>query len=164
MDSSLTIVFILMAIIGWGFGDFFIQRSVRKLGDWETLFIVTAFGAIVLFPFVLKDMAELFSFKDNTFLILLGASFILFIAALLDFEALKKGKLAVVEPIWSLEIIASATLAFFILGEELNAGQIILMLFLMAGLVLVSLKNYHLEKKIWLEKGVFLAILSATVM
>lgn len=164
MELSFALLMTLMAVVGWGFGDFFIQRLVRKMGDWETLFIVTLFGAIILSPFLWKDIPNIFSFQDKTFLILFGASFILFLAALLDFEALKKGKLSVVEPIWSLEIIISSALAFLILRESINLVQGIFMAFLIIGLVLVSLRSYHLEKRIWLEKGVFLAILSAIVM
>jgi len=72
--------------------------------------------------------------------------------------------LSVVEPIWSLEIIVSSTLAFLVLRETINLLQGVLVASLIIGLVLVSLRSYHLEKKLWLEKGVFLAILSAIVM
>lgn len=152
----------LMAVFGWGFGDFFIQKLVRKIGDWETLFIVCFFGTVILTPFIIGDFKLIFDSK--TFLILLFASAILFVAALLDFEALKKGKLAVIEPLWSLEIIASSVLAFLILKESLDLSQILIMFSLIVGLILVSLRSYHIEKRVWLEKGVFLAILSAFVM
>lgn len=164
MDSSFAIIFILVAIIGWGFGDFYIQRLVRKIGNWQTLFITTFFGAVILTPFVISDFNEIFSFENNTFMVLLGASLILFIGALLDFEALKKGKLAVVEPIWSLEIIASSILAYLIIGEKITFTQGMIIISLIIGLVLVSLRHYRFNKKIWLEKGVFLAVLAAIVM
>src|SRR3989344_1304783 len=112
MNISVGIGLAFVAMLCWGFGDFLIQRSTRKIGDWETLFFITAFGAVVLAPFVYKDIPSLFTEVSRTTYILLGASVILLIAALLDFEALKKGKLAVVEPIWSSEVPVAALLSF----------------------------------------------------
>jgi hypothetical protein len=31
--------FAFIAMLCWGVGDFLIQKSARKLGDWETLFV-----------------------------------------------------------------------------------------------------------------------------
>ena len=163
MIVQIGVILAFIAMIGWGFGDFFIQKSIRKVGDWETLFIITFFGAIVLTPFVYKNIPELFSFNPKLWILLI-ASLVLFIAALLDFEALKKGKLDIVEPIWSLEIPISAILAFIILKESINLNQIILIASLIVGLVLVSLKSNIMSNKILLEKGVFIAIIAAMFM
>ncbi len=164
MVIELGILLALVAMIGWGFGDFFIQKSVRKIGDWESLFLVTAVGAIVLAPFIYKDFPALFSAHNPSLYILLAGSFILFIAAILNFEALKEGKISVVEPLWSLEIPVAALLAFFVMNESVGWTQIVLIIVLIAGLVMTSLRSYHLEKRIWLEKAVFLAIGAALIM
>jgi len=164
MGVELGIILAFVAMLCWGFGDFLIQKSTRKFGDWETLFIITLFGAIVLLPFVYKDIPEVFSSHDKSFIILLFASVILLFAALLDFEALKKGKLAVVEPLWSLEIPVSILLAFFIIKEFPNLYQISLIVCLVTGLFLVSLRSYRLDRKVWLERGTILALLAAIVM
>jgi drug/metabolite transporter (DMT)-like permease len=163
MAISAGIIFILIAIIGWGFGDFFIQKVTRKYGDWEPLFIVTLFGAIVLFPFIYKGIPSLFSFNAG-FWILLSGSAILFIAALLNFEALKRGKLDIVEPIWSLEIPMSALLAFVIMKEVISAYQIILIAMLIIGLVFVSVRSTKISGRILLEKGAFMAVVAAILM
>ena len=162
MNIEFSLLFVAIAVVCWGFGDFFIQKYVRKFGDWETLFVITIFGAVVLTPFIIKDLPQIFNLES--LLILLIGSAILSIAALFDFEALRKGKLAVVEPIWSLEIVASTTLAFLVLGEAISLKQGILAGLLVVGLVLVSLKSYHFNKKIWLEKGVIIAVLAAATM
>lgn len=164
MGIEVGIILTFVAIIGWGFGDFLIQKSARKIGDWETLFIITFFGAVVLLPFIYKDIPNLFSSESAGLWILFLAALILFFAALLDFEALKRGKLDVVEPIWSLEIPISALLAFFILKESLSISQIGLIISLIIGLVLVSLRSKPFSKKIFVEKGVFLAIVAAILM
>lgn len=164
MGVELGIVFAFAAMLAWGFGDFLIQKSTRKFGDWETLFLISFFGAIVLFPFVYKDLPILFSFQDNSLLILVSASLVILFAALLDFEALKRGKLSVVEPIYALEIPIAAFLAFFILKEVISSYQLLLIILLMFGLILISLKSYHFSRKIWLEKGVILVFLGTIFM
>ena len=87
-----------------------------------------------------------------------------FLASFLDLEALRKGKLDVVEPIWSLEIVSSALLAFFLLGEKLSLFQFIFVILLIVSLTLVSLKRLNFEKKILIEKGVYIAIIAAIAM
>ena len=52
MGFELGIIFAFAAMLCWGFGDFLIQKSTRKFGDVETLFFISFFGAVVLFPFV----------------------------------------------------------------------------------------------------------------
>ncbi len=156
------VILAFVAMIGWGFGDFFIQKSTRKVGDWETLFIITFFGAIVLLPFVYQDIPLLFT-NSKIFILLLG-SFVLFVASLLDLEALKRGKLSIVEPIWSMEIPAAALLAFFILGESISFRQIILISLLIIGLILVALKSEHFNKRAWLERGALIAFIAALFM
>lgn len=164
MSVELGLIFALIAMLGWGFGDFLIQKSTRKIGDWETLFLICLFGAIVLLPFVYKEIPSLFSLNNYHLLIMLGASCAVFIAALLEFESLKKGKISVVEPIWAIEIIASAVLAIFILNETVTFLQGILIFSLIIGLVMISLRSYHLDKHIWLERGVIFAITGALLM
>ena len=119
MGFETGILFAFLALIFWGFGDFLIQKSTRKFGDWETLFVISIFGTIILFPFIFKDLASLFPF-NREFWILIGVSLIILFAAILDFEALKKGKLAVIEPVLALEVPVSVILAFVIIKENLS--------------------------------------------
>ncbi len=163
MTASIGIALAFVAMLCWGFGDFMIQKSTRKLGDWETLFIITAFGTIILLPFVWHKIPILFSSNTEGVVVLLAASVILFVAAILDLEALRKGKLAIVEPIWSLEIISSSVLAFFILDQRISAFQTILIILLMVALMLVAFKG-RLTKAMLLEKGVFIAGIAALTM
>ncbi len=94
----------------------------------------------------------------------MGASLILLCAAPLDFEALKLGKISVVEPLFSLEIVVSTLLALYILKELPNTIQIVLIVTLMIGLCLVAIRNNHFQKKVWFEKGTYLAITAALTM
>lgn len=149
------IILALIAMFSWGFGDFFIQKSTRKIGNWETLFFISLFGAVVLAPFCLNKVGELFNNLDKGGLILLIACVTLLFAAIIDFEALKKGKLSIVEPIWSLEIPAASILAYLILGEKLSLAEILLIFLLIVFLVLVAFRSGKISKKTFLEKGIF---------
>jgi drug/metabolite transporter (DMT)-like permease len=166
MTVTVGIGLAFIAMLCWGFGDFLIQKSTRKLGNWETLFFMTAFGALVLLPFVWQSIPKLFTTgsSTSTIWVLLGASIILLCAALVDFEALRKGKLAIIEPIWSFEIPMAAFLAFFILGERISVLQIIFVIILLLSLILVAFREKHFNKKFLMEKGVILAILGAILM
>jgi len=155
------VIFAFIAMIGWGFGDFFIQKSTRKIGVWTTVFIITLIGFIVLTPFALKNAASLFTFGRNIFLI---GAVAYFIAAFLDLEALREGKLDIVEPIWSLEIVSASALAYFLLGEAISSFQMLLIILLICSLVLVSLKTLKIDKKHLVEKGVSIAIVAALFM
>lgn len=163
-DITIGILCALVAMVAWGVGDFFIQRSTRTLGDWETLFLITLVGTIILAPFTLMDTLAIVSSGGPLFWILVVASVVLFVASLLDFEALKRGKITVVEPIWSLEIPTGAILAFLFLGEKLSVVQVSLIGALLLGLVFISVKETHKLHKIFVERGAGLALLSALVM
>ena len=164
MSALFGILFALAALVCWGFGDFFIQRTARKIGDWEALFAIVAFGAVVLTPFVYADLQALISIQDNTFLILTGVSVVLLVAALFDFEALKKGKLSVAEPLLALEVPITAVLAVMIINEGLGLAEIFLISILLISLVMVSMRSHHIKRKIWLEKGVLLMVCGAVLM
>jgi drug/metabolite transporter (DMT)-like permease len=158
------IAFAFVAMLCWGFGDFFIQKSTRKVGDIEALFLITFIGVVILLPFVATRLVSLLD-ASNTQIVVLGiASIVILIAAILDFEALKIGKLSIVEPTWSLEVPAAALLAFFILGEAISFNQIVLIVILIFSLGLVSFKGGKITKKIFLEKGFWYAFFGALVM
>lgn len=152
------------AMLCWGFGDFLIQKSTRAVGDWEALFIIGFIGAVIVFPFVVNRLPAVLETSGQGMIIIGIACVVLFFAAIMDFEALRVGKLAVVEPIWSMEIPSSAILAFFILGERVGPGQMVVIFFLMLGLFAVSIKEKQKIKKFFVERGAFLAFFAAVFM
>ena len=93
MTASVGIALAFVAMLCWGFGDFLVQKTTRRLGDWETLFVLTGFGAVILLPFVYRKIPELFIGRNGIILVFSG----LFIlgASLMNFEAFKKGKISV---------------------------------------------------------------------
>ncbi|MFA5029209.1 MAG: EamA family transporter [Patescibacteria group bacterium] len=157
------IFFAFLALLFWGGGDFLIQKSARKFGNWLTLFYITAFGSIILLPFVYSRLGEVFSFgKEFWFLLLV--SVVILLAALLDFEALRVGKISVVEPVYALEIPVTILLASLIIGEYLSGPQLFLVVVLLVGIFLVSVKSLNKLKRFRLERGVLLAVVATVGM
>jgi drug/metabolite transporter (DMT)-like permease len=157
------ILFSLLAFLCWGFGDFFIQRSTRRFGNWATLLAISLFGLLILTPLVWNDLGQVLSFSQE-FWLLLGASIVLFIAALFDFEALREGKLAIVEPVLALEVPLSALLAFFVLDEHVSTLTASLICLIVAGIMLISWRGGRLSHRMLLEKGVLLGCAGALFM
>jgi len=157
------ILFAFLALVFWGFGDFLIQKSTRKFGDWVALFYITAFATVLTFPLIYKDLLALGSHPRQLGLLVLASVVILF-AAILDFEALRKGKISIIEPIFALEIPVTAVLASLVIGERLTWWQVLFIVLLMVGLALVSVKSLHVLKKARWERGVWLAFFATIAM
>lgn len=155
------ILFAVTALFAWGLADFLIQRSARKFGDWLALFYVTAFASIVLLPFAYHELA--LAYTQNA-LLLWGVSIMICIASLCDFEALREGKISVVEPIYAMEIPVTAILASLVIGEHLTALQTILVVSSIFGIFLVSTKRLDHFAHMRMERGVWFAILATAGM
>lgn len=158
--SAIGVLAAFGAMFAWGFGDFFIQKTVRKIGDIESLAYIGVIGSIGLLPFVFKEIPFLFT-KDN--LILLAVlGLVVFIVSVINFEALKRGKLSVVEAISEIELPVTAILAFFFFRERLMPFQLVLVSIIFFGLILVATRSFSSKQKMkHIEKGVFLALLTA---
>lgn len=156
------IIFAFIALFSWGIGDFLIQKSARAFGNYPAIFYITAFGSIVFFPFIYEDLSSLLLFDDE-FLLLLLTSIVILFAALFDFQALKVGKISVIEPVYALEIVIAAVLASIIINESISFVQALLILLIIFGIILVSIRSFNdLHSKI--EKGVWLAIIATILM
>ncbi len=150
-----------LAIIGWGFGDFLIQRSVRTIGDWEALFFITLVATVALLPFVVHEISILSSFD---ILVLVGTSLVILVAALFDFAALRVGKMSIIEPVYAMEVPITIAFTTLIIGELLSPKQIVLVLALLAGVFLVSNKHLSRIHMRTLERGVLAAALATMGM
>jgi len=157
------ILFALLALFAWSIGDFSIQRAVRVFGDFKTLLYIGIIGIVALLPFVYSEVAPLF-FNTRGLLILSLAGIVIFFAALFDFEALKRGKLSVVEPILAVELPVTVALSIFFWGESMSVLQYLLAGTTFAGILLVvTTRNESKSKRIW-EKGVILAGIGSIIM
>jgi len=153
----------LGAMLCWGIGDFFIQKSTRESGDIESLAFVGIIGTAMLLPFALQELPLLFSIENLQLLFAIGI--VTLVAALLDFEALKQGKLSVVEVVLEIELPITAVLGLVFFAETISTKQAVLILLILAGIGMISLnvisRKHYLKK---FEKGVFLAVVCAAAM
>ncbi|MFA5796491.1 MAG: EamA family transporter [Candidatus Woesearchaeota archaeon] len=148
------------AMLSWGIGDFLIQRSTRKIGNVEALAWIGIIGTIGLLPFAIHD----FSMITKDTLILLGSLGVLvFIAAIFNFEALKEGKLSVIDVLLEIELPITIAMSMVFLKEILSFTQIMLILLIMIGIILIATSSFaHLRFR--LERGVIFAIIASLFM
>lgn len=66
MTTTVGIGLAFVAMLCWGIGDFWIQKSARKVGDVEALFFITAFGALTLSPFAYKNIPAFLNAPQET--------------------------------------------------------------------------------------------------
>ncbi len=183
MPLNIGILAAFAAMVCWGFGDFFIQRTTRRIGSVESLFFIGLTGSIFLLPFVWNDIPTLLS-STSDLLLLLFLGILTFIVAMLNFEGLKVGKLSVIDVLLEIELPITVVLGVFLLGENLSFLQIGFIGLIFGGSILIAasslswprlsttLKKGH--QSIWhaqshslsnwsltLEKGVLFAVLGA---
>ena len=162
---SLGIIFSLIALFGWGLADFYIQKTTRVVGIWKSLFFVGLCGLIFLSPFVLKEIPAIIFQPANLYLFLV-LSMVSLAATLFDFEALKEGKIAIVEPIIGLELPITVGLSVAILAEKLSFLQAFLILLTFLGIIfaIAKEKNYLKYHRRIFEKGAIMAGVGAVGM
>lgn len=166
---SIGVIAALVALVSWGFGDFFIQRTARKIGSMEALFFICLFGAVLLAPFAWTDV-RFFLHNFHIMILLLVTVIISFLAAIIDFEAMRRGKLAVIEPVMSSELVFIIAISIIFLGEHINYEQIGLIILVGLGILLVVIRHepkhwwQWLKKRKAIERGVVLAVAGAVAM
>lgn len=148
------------AMFCWGFGDFFIQKVVKKVGDIEALVLIGILGSIGLFPFVVSELPQIFAWENLG--LLSFVSIVVFVTAILNFESYKKGKLSVVEVLFELELPITCVLGVLFLKETFSQTQLLLMSMIFTGIIFIATKSLSHFRKI--EKGVIFAVLAAIGM
>ncbi len=158
MIAELSVLAAFGAMLCWGFGDFLIQKSTRRVGDIEALAFIGIIGSIGLLPFVVFELPLLFSFENLALLCFVGIATL--VIALFNFEALKKGKLSVVEIVFEIELPTAVVLGFLFFAETISTQQIVLILFILFGVALISLSNASKQQLFkGFEKGIAMAII-----
>lgn len=158
---SYGIIFAIIAMICWAFGDFFIQKTSRQYGVWTSLFSIVFLGAVALFPFAIKDIPVIMNSVHLPILVIFSLATC--VVALVGFKAFQVGKMVVVEPIMSFELPLTVMLGVVILKESLTPFQIVLIAVAFLGVLLTSSKNIF-RTKISLEQGVFWAMGATLLM
>jgi len=145
------------ALCTWGIGDFLIQRSSRRFGSVITLFSITGLAAIVLLPWAWPEIISTVTDLAKLKILLLTSGAIL-VAALLNFESLRRGKISVIEPIYAGEIPVAAGLAAIFLGETLSPVEVGLITLLVVSIAVLSTESIKDLRSIKFEPGLGFAI------
>lgn len=170
MFENATIVFAFAAMIAWGVGDFLVQKTVRKLGNFETLIWINFIAGLGLLPFVLKDIHLIKSLHNFLWLLLLGV--IDFFFGLILLKAYEKGKLSVVEAVMIFELPLTIILGIVFFSEKLTLLQFVCILTILSGIFSASKKHRTFLDKIksafggkinFFEKGAILALAAAAL-
>lgn len=158
---NLAILLAFGAMVGWGLGDFLIQKTINKIGPIGTLCWISLFSSIILIPFVVSDLKNITQSQYITLIILGLANFA---SGYIHFKALQIGKLSVVEIIMSIELPLTILLGILVFKESLSLWQIFLIFILFIGIILISIDTTKINKKDFLEKGSLLAIFSGVLI
>lgn len=162
MSLSWGVLCAFIALVGWGLGDFFIQRGMRLVGFYQTLFIITAASTPVLFPFIYHDLIHL---SAGNIYALFALSIIIFLYAKVLFAAFDEGKISVVEAVIGIELPLTVALGVFLGGEHMTPLQFMLFLIISSGLLLAVTTHFGAIRRRTriFEKGVALALLGAVL-
>ncbi len=157
-------MFALLAMVSWGFGDFLIQRSARRVGIVRALFWICILGGLALLPFVLNDLSAL---TTRAWILIITAAVVMFFASLFDFEALKDGKIAIIEPVLAAELPLTIGLSVGLAHESLTHPQQFAIVVIVVGILLAVTSHpahvWHHRRR-WFERGVIYAGLGAIGM
>lgn len=151
-----------ISLLAWGFGDFALQRTTRKVPIPCILFGIGIAGVVLLLPFSLHDLPLL---HGMPLLRVTAAALLLFGASSVGLTAFRKGKLSVIEPILSLELVVAILTGWIVLHERLTGMQLLLAGFVLVGVILVSYREkvraFFFFKRRVIEYGVGLALIGA---
>ena len=150
------VLFAFVALFGWAFGDFFIQKTTRVMGWYKTMFLIGIAGFFGLLPFAVDELAR-YTFAEYLSLAALSVIILLYVWAL--FEALRRGKISIVESVVAIELPFTVSLSVLFGGESFTLNQGFLFLIICLGIVLAATKqlDHFKNRKHLLEKGVLLA-------
>ncbi len=124
----------------WGFWGFFGKLASRTL-EAQNLMLLSAFGALCLFPFTALIFYKYFTFETNQmnyYYAILGG-FVGSLGGLFFFLSINKGEASKVVCITALYPVITVILTYFILKEPLSASKL-------AGIVLAICSVYLLSK------------------
>ena len=157
---ALSVLAAFGAMLCWSFGDFFIQRTTRKIGSIESLFWIGLVGTMGLLPWVWTEIPSFFAPANLGILAWLGL--LTFVVAIINFEALRVGKLSVIDIILEIELPVTIILSLVFFGEQLSLIHLAMMGAIFFGILLISIKELSLSHlRSSMEKGVQLAFLAA---
>ena len=132
-----SVIFGVLAAVGWGIADFLAAVVSKKLGLLRTIVGVhiASIAATTAYVFVALNLAELSLYH---WVVMSGISVLGFVTYLTFYKALQIGPVAVISPIVSTYAVIVILLAIAFAGERLTLGQAIGTSACIFGVVLAS--------------------------
>ena len=145
MSISIGIIFGIIAMLSWGFGDFLIAKAVRSAGVFRTFFWSIVLGLapiLIIFALFFKFSAvSLF-----TGLLLIAISSLFFVGVLSLYKGFQIGVISIISPIASAGAVVTVILSLIFLKEVLSVSQAIGISLAILGSILASFKFHDLIK------------------
>lgn len=173
MQSDLLIATLtgLSAMIGWGFADFFAKKTIDKVGDlvslaWAHIFGVGLLAGLVIARSLNDGAMSKFPAEGRELALLAGFGALQALVYYFAYKAFSKGKLALLNPVFSTYSALVVIISVFVLGELLSSSILIILGLIFVGVILINLDEPALHlKKLKLSKIEGLAdILTAVVL
>lgn len=153
MTSELIIAIVagLMGMFGWGFSDFFAKITIDKIGDIPSLVWAHMLGGLMVIllltgQFLNKGSIDLPANFSEVALIV-GFGWLQAMVYMLVYRAFAKGKLAVLNPIFSSFPGIVALISIVFLGEVLTGSLAIGIILLFIGVLLINVDIEGLKEK-----------------
>jgi drug/metabolite transporter (DMT)-like permease len=156
-----SIIYALIAFLTWGIGITFEAIAARKLESKSFAFWGFFLGFILTSFYTPFALSQLYHLNWTLFRICYLIAFFIITGVIFYYEALKIGNPSLVGAIGSSFPFVTVILSVLFLKEKLDFQQILVISIIFIGLILSTLNINELKKKkITLNKGVFLALLT----
>jgi drug/metabolite transporter (DMT)-like permease len=146
--SSLGVAAALLSAIFYGSFSLFGKKLTGDYSPWTILLFIFGFASLTLLPFQLFNpspfpyQAPALFYFTGLILIATISGFAIYTTALAHMQA----SIAAITA--TSEVVFAAVLAYFILGERMDAWQILGAILIISGVILVSLSNGNTKQKI----------------
>jgi transporter family protein len=151
MEVSIGILFGIIAMFGFGFSNAISQVPSKEIGSRKTIFFRNIFVSILLLILLLFFLDET-NFSIKYIFIAFVISLVGYIPLVTFYKALKTGKVGIISPIANSSVVFTVLFSIIFFGESLSFIQLFSIVFIIFGIILVSLnfndiKISHLFKK-----------------
>lgn len=145
MVLSVSILFGIIAMIGFGLCNAIAQIPSKEIGSQRTIFFKNVFVSILLAILFLFFQNEV-SFDAKYIFIAFAISLLGYLALLLFYEALKIGKVSIIAPIANSSVIFTIIFSTIFFQESLSLIQLISIILIIIGIILTSLDFNDIRK------------------
>lgn len=157
----ISILFAILAFLGWGTGDIFGGLVARKVGSYSSAvlnYVLCIVLASFYIPFALPELRNL-NLESAIWLIILFPIGIIPLITL--YEGINRGNASLIGTVSGSFGALVAILSVIFLGESLNSLQVISIFIVLLGLILSSLdlKKFNI-RQLLTDKGISFAIIS----